>query len=95
MKNGPVYTSGLDQGCIWMEDCSTTGVSLTNSMETAVSQLKSAGFQIDVGTELVYRDSDGAWDGVRVTGLGPTIISFIGLGCNDRSSAISKLKSLR
>jgi hypothetical protein len=92
MRQGPTYSAGTDEDTIWLEDADSGGMSLTNGMETALSQLLANGFDIKPETKLVYRDSEGSWDGVRVTSTRPMIISFIGLGASSRQEAIKLIK---
>jgi hypothetical protein len=63
------YSWGIDGNLLWLKDQSISGRSLTNDMEVCLCEIQAA-----LGTNrpitdysIVYKDSEGVWDGVRLT----------------------------
>jgi len=65
--NRAEFSWGIDGKNLWIKDNGTTCRSLTNDMENALVLI-----QIELGNQsiayydIVYKDSDGFWDGVKI-----------------------------
>jgi hypothetical protein len=63
------FDCGLIGDCLWLEDLDAGGMSLTNAIEPSLYlAAMELNLTVDslVGRLIVYRDSDGVWDAVRV-----------------------------
>jgi hypothetical protein len=61
------YSAELESGVLRITDLNIGGMSVTNDIERVIREMRSAGIDVD-GTPIIYRDSDGRWDGVRTKG---------------------------
>lgn len=60
------YSWGIDGNIIWLKDNGGPGRSLTNDMENALARIQAEIDQPLNAYTIIYRDSDGTWDGVRL-----------------------------
>lgn len=75
---------------VWLTD-NDKGMSLTNNAGAVLAHLEeNAGVEL-AGRPIVYRDSQGVWDGMEWF---PEVqrVEFIGLGCQSAEEAFAKLK---
>lgn len=65
--NRAQYTWGIDGQILWIKDADSQGRSLTNDLENCLAEIQA---QIDTPLDaykIIYKDSDGIWDGIRLT----------------------------
>jgi len=66
--NHAEFTWGIDANILWLKDNGGPGRSLTNDMENALVRIQAELDQTPINAyTIVYMDSDGVWDGVRLT----------------------------
>ncbi len=62
------FSWGIDGKILWLKDNGGPGRSLTNDMENALARIQAELDQTPInGYTIIYRDSEGVWDGVRLT----------------------------
>jgi hypothetical protein len=92
MNNRAKYSAGVDHGgpdIIWVVDEQEDGAaSVTNDAERVVAEV----VRIHGNNPIVYRDSDGRWDGLlhedgEFTGFQP-------MGADSRNRAVALMRSL-
>jgi len=64
---GANYSWGIDGQILWLKDNGGPGRSLTNDLENALARIQSEIEQPINTLKIIYRDSEGVWDGVRLT----------------------------
>ena len=84
------YEYTVEGGTLCIIDLDKGGVSVTNDMENVLADIQSAEGLLD-DLKVVYRDSDGIWDGV--TGW-PGRIGFTFLGTKTKEEAIEQMLAL-
>ena len=88
------YSARTDQGVIVIEDQWSAAVptlTVTNDVEQVVEDLARAGF--DLALPVIYRDSDGQWDGIAVRGA--RFLDFVPLGCGTYAEARAAMLATR
>jgi hypothetical protein len=66
--------------------------SLTNDMENVIEYLIRAGAINSTNQKIIYKDSQGIWDGVELINLNPVSIDFYSINERDLKSALAKVK---
>ncbi len=79
------YDYGITDGVIWIIDQDTSKMSVTNDIENVVEEIAKKENIMKL-TPVVYRDSQGIWDGWDHAKGG-----FIHLGTKTRQHAIAKI----
>ncbi|WP_409562680.1 hypothetical protein [Hyphomicrobium sp. MC8b] len=83
------YTYEIADGVLALTDCNGPR-SLTNDVENVLADLRDT-LGLPLPATIVYRDTQGAWDGIaHVDGI---FSGFYFLGTRDRDTAIAKAKS--
>lgn len=65
--NRAEYTWGIDGNILWLKDNGTHGRSLTNDLENCLAEIQAEIDQPLNAYHIIYRDSEGDWDGVTFT----------------------------
>lgn len=63
---GSDYSWGIDGDILWLKDNGGPGRSLTNDMENALARIQTETDRPLNTFTIIYRDSDGAWDGINL-----------------------------
>lgn len=66
-SNQANYSWGIDDTILWLKDNGGPGRSLTNDMENALARIQAELDKPINAFTIIYLDSDGCWDGVRLT----------------------------
>lgn len=87
------YKYEVIDSVLCIEDLDVEGtMSVTNNIENVLNEIMDNGVIIS-NKLIIYRDSDGIWDGINCNGRNKPI-NFYPLGCNTKEEAIKKLESL-
>jgi hypothetical protein len=65
--------------------------SLTNDMENVIAYLIRAGAITSTDQKIIYKDSQGIWDGVELTNLNPPSVNFYSINERDLTKALAKI----
>ena len=84
------YTYTVDDNIIAIVDLDLGNRSVTNDMELVIVEIR-AELGDMAGYSLIYQDSTGRWDGVRLVNR---TVYFYGLGEADKEQAMSRLLHL-
>ncbi|KAB7726687.1 hypothetical protein F5984_23965 [Rudanella paleaurantiibacter] len=84
------YTYTVEGSVIAIVDLDLGNRSVTNDMELVLNEIRAELGDL-AGYSVIYRDSMGRWDGVRLVN---GVVCFYGLGEADKESALNRLLHL-
>jgi len=84
------YTYNTLNDVLYIIDENLGGMSVTNNMEDVLEAIREDGIDLQ-NYKIMYKDSEGIWDGVRITKYDPIEIIFFSIGTTDFHEAYDKI----
>lgn len=87
------YNFEIIADIICIIDENAGGKSVTNDIENVLDDIQKSGINIEEH-KIIYRDSEGFWDGITLHKVDPIEISFFNIGEKNIDNAIFRVQEL-